>query len=78
VNTTSEMPVGGNGWAEYKLLILSTLEQINTRLRDIEGNLKRIDTQLEVVKVKVYFGASIISGVFGIAVALVMKAFGGE
>jgi Cu/Ag efflux pump CusA len=65
----------GNGWDEYKRLVLHELERNNKRLHSIEKRLNRIDQHITEQRTKMIFGSSIISVVFAGLVSFVFKIF---
>ena len=46
-------PVGDNGWAEYKRLVLNELERTNFRLDRVDNRLSKIERHLAIVQTKV-------------------------
>jgi len=46
---------GSGNWAQYQKLVLHELQRLNKNIEQIGDNQKRIDKELEVVKVKSAF-----------------------
>ena len=60
----------GNGWDEYKKLVVHELERSNERLTKIETRLYDIERRLTVLQTKVYTTALIISVLISSAIQI--------
>ncbi len=60
----------GNGWVEYRKLVVSSLEANQKRLTSIEKRLRIIENDITELKTKVYLGAAFLSLIVSTVVGL--------
>ena len=63
----------GNGWDEYKHLVINELERNSTRLDTIEKRLSKIESKLSVLDTKVYMAAFVASVFVGSIVNIIWE-----
>lgn len=63
---------GGNGWNEYKRLVMSQLEELNFRFDRIDEKLDRINTKVVVLETKAIFLGALAGLVVGAVVQIVV------
>ena len=63
----------GNGWDEYKRLVINELERANKRLDMVDKRLSKIERNLTVLQTKAYVASAIIAVVFSGLVTFVFQ-----
>ena len=63
----------GNGWDEYKHLVINELERNSSRLDTIEQRLGKIESKLGVLDTKIYMAAFVASVFVGSLVNLLWE-----
>ena len=54
----------GNGWEEYKRLVVHELERCNNRLDLLDDRLRKIEQKLSILDTKIYVTALFASAIF--------------
>jgi len=62
----------GNGWTEYRKLVISSLEANQKRLASIERRLRVIENDITALKIKVYIGVAALSTAVSITASLLV------
>jgi len=70
---TSFDPGNGNGWTEYKRLVINELERTNLRLDRMDKRLGRIERNITVLQTKAATWAAGIAIVISGGVSLLLK-----
>ena len=67
------MTDGGNGFSEYKRLIVETLERVDSNLDRVEGRLQKLEIKIEILKVHAGIFGAIAGAIFSGIVAFVAR-----
>jgi len=63
----------GNGWDEYKRLVISELGRTNSRLDGMDQRLHRIERNIAILQTKAYFAAAVVAIILSCSISLIFK-----